>query len=86
MADIDPIDQWAYKHGVAPLDWAIKRVQTELEVFHDVQRSRAEDPATYPGYVLALTDEALARAIVGRLLDCGWTPPTHDQLQEDAGA
>ena len=40
-----------------------------------ITAARQEDPATFPGYTLELSPAALARRIVGGLLDAGWTPP-----------
>lgn len=75
MSDIGPVSRRAYEVGWSPVDWAIEGVAMALGVHLDVAVSRAEDPAACPGYYTDLTFAALARRIVGGLLDAGWTPP-----------
>ena len=71
--------QWAYRHGTDPIDWATNSiVRNHISVYLTITAARAENPATFPGYVLELTPEALSRRIVGDLLDAGWMPPDPD--------
>ena len=73
--DIDGLSAWAYKHGVAPLDWAINSAQIEITAWMHVCAGRADNPSSFPGYTQDLSSEALARKIVGTLLDAGWRMP-----------
>ncbi|MGI5182239.1 hypothetical protein ACQEVZ_38695 [Dactylosporangium sp. CA-152071] len=73
--DIDPIARLAYAEGTSPIDWAINLAFWQIEVRTDVVASRQRDPNAYPSYHLALDDQAVARRIIGNLLDAGWTPP-----------
>jgi hypothetical protein len=73
--DIDGLDDWAYALGKDPLVYAETSTATLISAHELVIASRAEDPATFPGYSLDLSTEALARRIIGTLMDAGWTPP-----------
>jgi hypothetical protein len=73
--DIDFLARHAYGLGIDPVDYAEGYVTSAIDVHLNVAASRFEDPATFPGYCLDLTTGALARRIVGILLDAGWTPP-----------
>jgi hypothetical protein len=75
MSDIDAMAKFAYDHGTSPLDWAERHVNDLIDVHITVWSSRLQDPATFPAYSLDLTTEALARRILGELLDAGWTIP-----------
>lgn len=74
-SDIDWMASSAYAQGKDPIDYAAEWLTTLIETHHDVMVGRAKNPASFPGYCLAVTDEALALRIVGELLDAGWTPP-----------
>jgi hypothetical protein len=65
----------AYERGISPLDWAEGHVNQLIDVHIMVWSSRLQDPATFPGYPIELTTGALARRIIGELLDAGWTLP-----------
>jgi hypothetical protein len=79
--------QWAYRHGTDPIDWAVESVVgNQISVYLTITAARAENPANFPGYVLELTQGALARRIVGGLLDAGWTPPGTVISDEDPAA
>lgn len=74
----DNLDPWsvaAYREGIDPVTWALQCTEQLIEVHALVTAGRATDPNSYPGYVIELTDTALANRIVGLLLDAGWTPP-----------
>jgi hypothetical protein len=73
--DIDGLSAWAYEQGTDPLDWAIKTVDTQIDVWMIVCAGRAQNPALFPGFHPDLSVEALARRIVGRLMDAGWRVP-----------
>jgi hypothetical protein len=72
MGELDAV---AYAQGRDPIDWAESLVKAQIQVRDEIVIARREDPCTYPGYLLALDDAAVARRILGRLLDAGWTPP-----------
>lgn len=76
MSEINALAANAYANGITPIDWAVKLTEFELDARADILASRAQDPKAYPGYGLSLDDGAVARRIVGALLDAGWTPPT----------
>jgi len=67
--------RFAYALGTDALTYAEGHIRTLIEVHNEVWYSRAEDPAAFPGYCIELTFEALARRILGDLLDAGWTCP-----------
>jgi len=79
MTDIKDIDDWparnAYESGTDPMAYAEKRVAVLIEVHLLVVNGRAENPGSFPIYSRDLSDEALARRILGGLLAIGWTPP-----------
>lgn len=78
-ADMNDIDDWparnAYESGTDPVAYAEQRVSVLIEVHLLVAAGRTEDPALFPIYSRDLSDEALARRILGGLLAIGWTPP-----------
>ena len=74
-SDICGLARLAYSHGQDPIDYASRLVQMHIEVNLTVRLARAEDPATFPGYLLDLSLDALSRRVIGDLLDAGWTPP-----------
>lgn len=82
MTDIRDIDDWparnAYESGTDPVTYAEGRVAMLVEVHLLVVNGRAENPASFPIYSRDLSDEALARRILGGLLAIGWTPPVID--------
>jgi hypothetical protein len=76
MTDIGFLARFAYDHGTDPIDYAVSHViQIHIDVYLTVCAARAEDPASFPGYVLEATLPALSRRILGDLMDAGWTPP-----------
>lgn len=78
--DYDALAMYAYHQGTPPMDWAEKRVVQLIEVHQMVAASRAQNPATFPGYCIELTPSALARRILGELLDAGWVCPDAGQV------
>jgi hypothetical protein len=76
-ADIDVIARMSYERGQDPVEFAETCImQNHLDVYLTIVSSRAEDPATFPGYALELSPQATARRIIGDLLDAGWLSPT----------
>lgn len=75
-ADICAIARMSYERGRDPVEYAETHiVKIHLDVYLTITTSRAVDTATFPGYLLELTPEALARRIIGSLLDAGWVSP-----------
>lgn len=75
MTHINPAAQLVYSEGVDPLDWAIELAYLQIDAHETVWTARADNADAYPLYVLPDDPMAVARAIIGRLLDAGWTPP-----------
>jgi hypothetical protein len=66
----------AYANGTDPVDWAVTLAQVQIETAATILITREHTPGAYPQFRGELTAEAVARRIVGELLDAGWTPPT----------
>jgi hypothetical protein len=81
--DIDPLAAAAYAHGEDPIDVAVERIATLIEVRDEVLRGREEDPDSFPGF--GPTDKfVIGRRIVASLLDAGWRPPPSDEVEDAA--
>ena len=75
-ADICSIARMSYERGRDPIEYAETCVvQVHLDAYLTITASRAVNPASFPGYLLELAPEALARRIIGGLLDAGWASP-----------
>lgn len=68
---------WCYANGHDPLRVAEMRVTTLLEVHAAITERGSATPL--PAWS-DLSRDALARKIVGDLLDAGWTPPDEATL------
>lgn len=66
---------YVYESGTDPLDWAVWLAECQIDARENVIIARIDNPDAYPGYPLETTITATSRAIIGRLLDAGWTPP-----------
>ncbi len=75
-SDIGVLAAFAYRNGKDPIDWAIELAEIQIGLRDEVVAGRIENPKSYPSYQLDLSTGAVARRIVGDLLDAGWTPPT----------
>lgn len=75
MSDINELAQMVYADGTDPIDWAIWLAECQIDARDHVLVARSENPDAYPLYTLDSNPVATARAIIGRLLDAGWTPP-----------
>jgi hypothetical protein len=76
VSDISFLAEFAYGTGIDPIDYAAGHViKSHVSVWLTVCLGREEDPASFPAYGPDLTVDALARRIVGDLLDAGWTAP-----------
>jgi len=76
MADVNDLARSLYARGKDPIDWAVSLVVAQIDARDSVVSARLEIPGAYPGYLLDLDDESVARRIIGALLDAGWTAPT----------
>jgi hypothetical protein len=72
---IDHLAKYAYHLGTSPMEWAEKHITMLVDIHQLVGATRADEPDTFPGYCIELTTDALARRILGELLDAGWTCP-----------
>ena len=74
--DMCGLANYAYAHGTDPIDWAVNSIaKNNIDVYLSIVAARQENPSSFPGYTLELSPAALARRIVGGMLDAGWTPP-----------
>ena len=81
--DIDPLAAAAYAHGGDPIDEAVERIATLIEVRDEVLKGRKENPASFPGF--GSTDiHVIGRRAVASLLNAGWRPPLDDQVEDAA--
>lgn len=80
MSDLNPLALYAYHLGTTPMQWAEEHVRDMINIHQDVIASRAANPGAWPGYCIEMTQEALARRILGELLDAGWTCPDATEL------
>jgi hypothetical protein len=75
-ADVCAIARMCYERGRDPVEYAESCiVQIHLDAHLTIITARVASAASFPGYLLELTPEALARRIIGDLLDAGWTSP-----------
>lgn len=81
ISDIDPLARAAYSHGTDPINWAIQLAEDVIGWRDTIVAGRLEKPGSFPGYRLGLDTPAVARRIIGHLLDAGWTPPTIDKSE-----
>lgn len=71
-SDINDLARICYEAGVDPIDYA----EGELEILIGVHALVATaPPERRSGYWTDLSTRALARRILGNLLDAGWHPP-----------
>ena len=70
--------------GRIPAAQAETTITTLITTRAQVVAAREDNPAAFPGYVLDLAPEASARAILGALLDAGWTPPGAEAADREA--
>ena len=63
----------AYDLGISPIDYAETELTTLIGVHLSLASMCADLDVTVP--VGTLTTGAMARRILGSLLDAGWTPP-----------
>lgn len=65
----------AYEAGTDPVDWAVTLAETQIDASAVILATRQWKPDAYPLFRGELTPGAIARRIIGDLLDAGWTPP-----------
>lgn len=84
MSDsIDDLSGSAYGGGMDPLDWATHLVASLLSARSTCQQRELNGLpplAAWPD----VSDQAVARKVLGHLLDAGWTPPTDAAVREAA--
>ena len=73
--DINALARIQYESGIDPIDFAEGEVTLAIRTHATVALSRATAPGTFPIYSPDLSLEALARRILGALLDAGWNAP-----------
>lgn len=77
---IDALSVSVYSDGTDPIDWAVQLAATMLDVAQDVIEARTNgSPYQFPSWG-EVTVDAVARRIVARLLDAGWTPPAQESI------
>lgn len=78
--DIDYLSAWSYASGNDAVKVAEGAVVTLLDAHRNLVDNRSPGlPALAPW--TDLTHSALARKVIGRLMDAGWRPPTSDEIQ-----
>lgn len=73
--DINALARISYESGIDPIDYAEGQILLLMKAHGRVMLARTLNPAAFPGFGIELTPEALARRIIGNLLDAGWTAP-----------
>lgn len=73
--DIDAFASASYAVGMDPIDYAEGMILSVFGVVSIVMAARAEAAASFAGLPLDMNREAIARHIIGNLLDAGWKPP-----------
>ncbi len=82
MTDICALSAAQYAAGRSPIEVAEVAI-TSLLLVRDAAARRSPDLPPLPAWPTT-DDEALARKIIGGLLDAGWTPPTDTAITEAA--
>lgn len=77
--DIDKFSAAAHAFGQDVIDVAIELVATQVKARDMALASRAEDPASWPGF--GSTDpEVIGRQVVADFLKAGWRPPSDEEV------
>jgi hypothetical protein len=82
--DIDYLTACSYASGMDPIQAAEERIATLLDVATVVAGRAARGLPPLPAWPDA-SPEAIARKVLGLLLDAGWQPPSDETVQA-AGA
>lgn len=83
MTDIDDLSASAYAGGKDPLDWATHLVTSLLAARSTCERRELSGLPPLPAWS-DVSDDAVARKVLGHLLDAGWTPPTDADVRDAA--
>jgi hypothetical protein len=67
--------RFAYAEGVNPIDYAVRVAEAEIGASQAIIAARRYKPGAYPVFKGSLESDAIARRVIGALLDAGWTPP-----------
>lgn len=81
FSDLGYLSRWSYARGADPIDVAVQGSTTLIEVWVNLQVREANGVPRLPAWQ-DISHVALARKIVGDLLDAGWSPPSDDVLAE----
>jgi hypothetical protein len=80
MSDIDYLSAWFYGDGADAIETAEIRVGVILDAWQEVALVRAaRGLPQYPGWE-DLSPAAIARKVIGYLLDAGWKPPSAEEI------
>lgn len=82
--DIDYLTASMYESGEDPIAVAESRIAMLVEVYQVVLQRKANGLAPLPAWQ-EVSDAAVARKIVGMLLDAGWRPPSDEVVAAAAG-
>lgn len=74
-SDISDLARISYESGIEPVDYAEGQIVTLINVQAAVALTAELEPETFPGGLPDVSVGALARRILGELLDAGWQPP-----------
>lgn len=80
MSDIDHLSGAAYESN-DPIDWATHLVKCLVEARETALKRRSRGLAPLPAWVDTST-EAVARKVLGRLMDAGWRPPADVEVDQ----
>jgi hypothetical protein len=71
MTDLSPDAQTNYESGIAPLDYAENEIESVVNANFAAALRAATEPGPHPDYSTA----AMARRILGALINAGWQMP-----------
>lgn len=74
MTEIDYVSTVQYAAGYDPIDWGVHLVAVYLDTRKVAAGRVIAGLPPLPAWI-DLSNEAVARKIIARLMDAGWTPP-----------
>ena len=84
--DIAALAREFYGQGTPPLVFAEANTVLLIGMHRNATERRAEDPGACPSYIIELTDNGLARKILGDLLAAGWSMPSPEWESDEGGS
>ena len=78
--DIDALSAAAYEGGRDPIDWSVTSI-TAILTARQTMVTRAENGLPALAGWHDVSDEAVARKVIGSLLNAGWSPPSDEAVQ-----